>query len=383
MADNDLTSKDIYKQIQEALEPLLKNQLENDAKNKIQDFKKKCRDFINEIIKIAGGKSRKQQISERIGRLGALIRDQKNTQVLRDVLVASHKFETDLNTFLGRAVPITNIEMKTGEISILSQDQMSNMYKKARRRKGQTFRGKLTAQDIWFNKDQASEKYTNEFLEDEKRELQRDINIKTQAKAVVFHQSIRRWRKSPSMDYAQKEKNKPYIPNLYWHLPNWEDIDWSKHRIGSLNKSGMASGGAIGEGWVNYIVNEADENTIGPYIHEVYNEPLEIAIEKISQLTKEYDATPGILKGDVQVKNSQIQLAVKQGKYFNSASILGNITIAYAFLISDYSIWMAPENLKEILEQHISSLKGKASGEAIFEALTGKHFKGNTYKIII
>ena len=75
MADNDLTSKDIYKQIQEALEPLLKNQLENDAKNKIQDFKKKCRDFINEIIKIAGGKSRKQQISERIGRLGALIRD--------------------------------------------------------------------------------------------------------------------------------------------------------------------------------------------------------------------------------------------------------------------------------------------------------------------
>ena len=75
MANNDLLSQDIYNQIQIALEPLLKNRLENDAKNKIQDFKKKCRDFINEITKIAGEESRKQQISERIGRLGALIRN--------------------------------------------------------------------------------------------------------------------------------------------------------------------------------------------------------------------------------------------------------------------------------------------------------------------
>lgn len=377
------SSFNLHEEIKEKLISTMQLELTKEGKQVLENFKQECRNYITGLTHFLDIIT-PSSLASRIVGLSAIIRDNGSASTIREIEVLSHNFETKLNQFLGRAVPITHVDMNiergtAGTITILSQQEMISLYRTAR--KGTGLSAKLTQQSLLSHTDT---KFGNQFLAEQLKKLQKEIDQHTRNLQSVFTEALRRWKKSPTMNYAKKHSNQ--IPNIYWYLPfknpKIKQIGWSQ-KIGGL-KEDVASGGQFGQQWVNLVINNHNKvaSNIPQYVKNEYNSKLEEALQVFVQY--QADSVPGILIGDIKVQSdSRISLAVKQGRGFNAASIGGNIVIAFAFLKQSDIRWLQPELLKKQLEEWLPKKLQQVDWENIYAALIGQEIKGVQQPILI
>lgn len=347
----------LYDAFRTAVKDTIPKVLTEDAIEKINKFKTVCQNYLATLDNIMGSINNRESIEERIKTIGTLLHDDNNSQ--QTILVRTHQFEIELNTFLGRAVPITNVIVDVkrsdrGDINILSEEQAFSLYQNAYI-KGQSSGGLNTS--FLTNKGKS---YAGQFLQQQKKKLQEDINNRVRNMREIFIQGQYRWIRSGDMDYAKQEGEE--IPDIYYIINNRMQKGWGP-RLGSIKtkpSSGAkySSGGELGEAWVDFIVNKLTKNDdnveIGHFDSQTYDPMAESYMKKFANYTG-YDNVPGAFRGDIQVTGSDIQLAVKQGPSFNPAAVATFIAIAFSFLYAPVDEWLDPSVLRNQLQNYLGN----------------------------
>ncbi len=312
----------------------------------IADIKNEAKNYIKEINQIGQPLKNKNSLQQRFANLLTFMH--RSDENARMMVKLSHGFEIKLNEFLGRVIPLTYVT-DTGDIKIMTEVKTGQIYNKVVR--GDKYTTKI------FNAPNLIKDNPILTLSDELQQLQRQINKGVNNRRLVYSESLRRFD-NKDMDYKQRDSS--LQKTIYWHI-NQQHIHYS---------DSIPARGYIGQAYVSLIVNTPDP---GYEItrNKFYTPALETQIYKLVKEVQKADSIAGILIGDVLVlsSNGNIQLAVKQGWIFSTASIAPNLAIAYAILDIDNNSII--KNLRSILQNEMPKLV-KTSWNRIFYALTGK-----------
>lgn len=324
----------------------------------IEDFKIICKEYISGIELYLTEMEDRASLAQRIQMIGTLMHgDQTKFQ---NLLQLSHNFENAFNNFLGREVPLTWVN-SVGDIYIASEETLAKLYSKAKvdkTKSSRTYRGTLKGVN--------QSMFENNHLNPKLAKLQADINESAKNKKALLLEGRRRYHKSDKMQYAKKHQDQ--IKNIYWATTDPSDGQpkgWSNQ---------IVSSGYITEGYVAMVINTAHDQ-LNEVISFPANQPpyileYQIYIKELAEKAAEGDAIPGIIKGDINANESgSIQLAIKGGHRFSTASISGNIAIAYAMLLF-------PQNFpnRQSVKEALANLEKQytAKWQQIFEAITGQ-----------
>lgn len=348
-------------QVNIAIKTVLKETVTEQQQKAFDNLRKECQLFLQRIDRIVKKNTEQGKLIQRIQFLGQLFHGDNATQTqVSDLVIIGHNFENALNNFLNRQIPITVVS-KVGNIDILSEKTTLKVYKRATADpKGN--RGHVGG----YNQDIATNRLHNPAL----TAVQKSLDKSIKNRKSVFSEGLTRLKNSKDMDYAQKQENKGFIPNLYWIINNRFQKNWTQKKI--------ANKGFIGQGYVSLALEEdTAPSTMITYHHNPlsYNPEAEQQIRLLSQKAEQGDTIPGILQGDVKVKteNGNIQLAIKQGSNFRTAGISVNFAIAYAILHYPQNELILPKDLQASLE----SISENASGswQQVYQILTGQIIK--------
>lgn len=307
MADSSEMIKKLILQITE-------NALLEERQVDINDFIEVCQKYLNvidqELLRLQNTLSLKQRV-EQIGRLM-----HNDDTALQTMLIYSHAFEVEFNNFLKRKVHLAWVS-NAGNVYLGSEKVITEMYAKStvsifEKNKEKSYRGYVKGRVRNFNPFE---------LNAEMQKLQDDLRRSANNKRQLFQEAKRRYNKSSKLNYSPSDQ-----PGLYWAVEGgYQDgnpKNWSKR---------IASGGYIGEGYVKLLLDFPDTK-ISPVNGPSYNED-QSYIEILANYSLGGDNIPGIIRGDISAtEDGSVQLAIKQGKFFHTASIAGNIGIAKAFL---------------------------------------------------
>lgn len=339
-------------------------EIEKNQKIEIEDFKKICKNYLQTLDAILNKMQQKETLEERIFIIGQLMHEDTNS--LQELLIASHIFENALNTFLGRSIPITWVS-RLGQIFIASEEDMLKLYNTAE------INDKSGAVGLFkgINKQYFQQKMLNPKL----KQLQEQLNRSAENKKEVFLQSKRRYQKTTTKDaadlaYENQPEGKLSTPNIYWRVTRRGDkMHWSKR---------IPNAGYVTQGYVAMVLKsrrkQLNEKITFPDPSSVPDPNLYILkneqwIKRLSYYAAKGDNLPGIILGDVKAStNGDIQLAVKSGPKFRSASISGNVAIAYAFLYIQQDQLLKPQVFRRRLE-NIAQKYSQASWKKIFSQL--------------
>lgn len=327
-----------------------------------EEFKIISKNYLQEISKEIENLQTRKNLIDRIAAIGSLMHG--DVSGVQRILVLSHTYETALNNFLGRKIPITWVST-TGNIrigqesTVLSLYGSANLGLSAQHGKGKSsFTGRIEGVN--------NQTFQKELLDPQLKKLQQQITRSAQNKKQVYREAKRRYNASPDMSYAKNPKTSSFVKNIYYRVlkTNGARLRWS----GKISNPGY-----IGQGYVamvlhskNDVINDKiifpSSKTAPPY-NLIGQDYLRI----LSQYALQGDAIPGIIQGDVKAtEDGHIQLAVKQGRNFSAASIAGNIAIAYALLYKAQTGLLNGDNIRQQLENVTST-----RWQDIFEALSG------------
>ena len=350
-------------QVNIAIKTVLRETVTEQQQKAFENLRKECQLFLQRVDKIVKKNTEQGKLIQRIQFLGQLFHGDNATQTqVSDLVIIGHNFENALNKYLGRQIPLT-IVSEIGNINILSEKTIIKLYKKAESpKKARGNRGHVAN----YDQDITKNKLHNPAL----TAIQKSIDKSIKNRKAVFQEGLTRRDDSKKMDYAQKEENKAFIPNLYWIINNRHEKNWTQKKIGSP--------GYIGQGYVALALDESTApSKMITYQHNPlsYDPEAEQQIRLLSQGAQNGDKTPGILKGDVNVKleNGNIQLAVKQGKGFFTAGISVNFAIAYAILHYPQNELIMPQDLQNSLESIAVNYSDK--WDLVYQILTGQIIK--------
>lgn len=351
------------KQIDQLVKSVSEEFIQQDKILGFEQFKIICKNYIDQVQKYIFDLQNRKNLIDRIFAIGSLMHEDISS--VQSILVLSHAFEVALNTFLGRKIPVTWIS-NSGNIKIVEESKIlsaygsANLGLSAQHGKGITsYVGRIEGVN--------NKTFQKEILDPELKKLQQQLTRSSMNKKAVFQQAKRRYANSPNMSYAQNPKTSSYVQNIYWRT--------QIKRGTRLRFSGKISNyGYIGEGYVAMVLHTKNDelNTRIHYPSSQQAPPYDMAGEKYLEILSQYalqgDAIPGIIQGDVKATDDgNIQLAVKQGRNFSSASIAGNIAIAYAILYkSQNGGILNPKNIRQQLENIKTT-----NWQAIFTTLTG------------
>lgn len=247
---------------------------------------------------------------------------------LRELISAQYDFEAKVNSFLGRSI---NFAWADNEGNIFFADETSakKIYEDATINT-KNFMGKV---NISESKIKANMKNLPIFME---KQLQQGINARMQAHQMLYKEILLRWKQN------QNENNpwyKQHKNTVYWQKPP-NGIDNFNHKIWAW--SDKTNQGYISESYVGFIFNQKTilasptEFNIGSFMMTFMNEK---------------DQVPGIVKGDIIVRDTkdQVQIAVKSSN-FNTASIGPYISVAYQIIEFDGKLQnLTVDNVQNIL----------------------------------
>lgn len=352
-------------QIQELTKKVTEDVVLEEKRINAEQFKIICQNYLRMINQEIKNLQNRKNLIDRIQAIGGLMHGDVSS--VQRILVLSHTFESALNNFLGRQVPITWVS-STGNIQIASQSTILSMYGSAnlglsaqhdliKGASGRSYVGRIEGINNSI--------FQDKFLNPELQKLQQDLKRSSQNKRNVFKEAKKRYNNSINMSYASNPKTRSYVKNIYWRT----EVDGS-----SLNFSGKISNpGYIGQGYVAMILHTKGDqlNSKITFPSSSKAPPYDLISEDYLRILANYalegDVIPGIIQGDVKAdENGNIQLAVKQGRNFSAASIAGNIAIAYAMLYNAQTKLLDPKNIREQLESINTT-----NWQAIFESLTG------------
>lgn len=356
---------------QEQVEKLVKKVTEDfllDEKQlNFQQFKIICKNYLNEINKQIQNLQTRKDLMDRIQAIGSIMHG--DVSAVQRILILSHSFENALNNFLGRQIPITWVS-SSGNIQIASESTMLSLYGSAKLglsaqhditkgiQQGRSYVGRIQGVNNSIFKDK--------YLNPELQKIQQDLNRSAENKKRVFIQAKRRYNRSQNMSYASNPKTQNVVKNIYWRvaIKNGTRIHWSDR---------ISNPGYIGEGYVAMVLHTKNNQlkTRITFSDPKHMPPYDLVAEDYLRILAEYalqgDPVPGIIQGDVRAsEDGSVQLAVKQGRNFSSASIAGNIAIAYAILYHAQNNLVDAKNIKQQLQKIKTT-----NWQAIFEALTG------------
>lgn len=366
------------------LKDITKQSLSQEQEKTLKEFKIQCKSYLQAIDQLIKRKNNELTLQSRIMVIGQLMHPSNNKlSIVQDLLNRTLEFENKFNQYLGRQIPITWISTTTGEVHIATYKDEVQLFKNAKyavQKKGsaRSYRGLISG----VNENSFKNQLTGQL-----KELQNKINQQTKNRAEVYLQSLRRYDKTSkeqkdgdpqALELAKKNIGKKV---QYWRKTIRGDvINWEK----------INSRGFIGQGYIALILNHPYS---GGKIHfdtsqmPDYNLIAQDQIESLAEYAAKGDAVPGALQGDVKVDDGHIQLAVKQGPSFHTASITIDVAIAYAFLQSNQPYLLSPQNINKSLENLIQkSAKDTTSWEKIYQWLVNqpiKKVKGQQLKIII
>ena len=356
---------------QEQVEKLVKKVTEDfllDEKQlNFQQFKIICKNYLNEINKQIQNLQTRKDLMDRIQAIGSIMHG--DVSAVQRILILSHSFENALNNFLGRQIPITWVS-SSGNIQIASESTMLSLYGSAKLglsaqhditkgiQQGRSYVGRIQGVNNSIFKDK--------YLNPELQKIQQDLNRSAENKKRVFIQAKRRYKRSQNMSYASNPKTQNVVKNIYWRVATETGarINWSDK---------ISNPGYIGEGYVAMVLHTKNDQlkTRITFSDPKHMPPYNLVAEDYLRILAEYalqgDPVPGIIQGDVRAsEDGSVQLAVKQGRNFSSASIAGNIAIAYAILYHAQNNLVDAKNIKQQLQKVKTT-----NWQAIFEALTG------------
>ena len=340
--------------------------LSDEEKEEVEQLKTIARTFIDEVNKTIDNAIIGQTLQDRIKHIGQFMH--KNDTNTRKLLVIAHQFQTKLNEFIGRTVNLTYVT-KDGQIIIQTDAAAIDIYNKMIVNKsglmGKTFMGSSI---ISNNKHKKLNEQLTAFEQDiELKKLQNDIDKAVANRKQVYIIALERFNKEMSYkERTTKKGNKAYDKHsVYWHLAKDDHyIDWWP----------VPSGGAIGEGYVDMIVNSRTNQSPGPYTRRPYNRSFQLLIQDLAIRASRSDSVAGILQGDVRVgKEGTIQLAVKQSNTFSAASIGPSIGLAYAILsVNNDSILKNIRTIMQTKFQNQNKIRN-TTWQSIFIALTNDY----------
>lgn len=354
-------------QIEKTIKKVTENFLSEEKQINFKQFQIICKNYLNEINKEIQNLQNKKNLIDRIQAIGSIMHG--DASAVQRILILSHSFENALNNFLGRQIPITWVS-SSGNIQIASESDILSLYGSAKLglsaqhdvlkgiQEGKSYVGRIQGVN--------NATFKNKFLNPELQKIQEDLNRSAQNKKRVFIEAKRRYNNSENMSYASNPKHQNTIKNIYWRvaIKNGARIHWSGR---------ISNPGYIGQGYVAMVLHTKNNelNKKISFANPKNMPPYDLIAEDYLRILAEYalqgDPIPGIIQGDVKAtEDGTIQLAVKQGRNFSSASIAGNIAIAYAILYNTQYGLVDSKNIREQLQ----SVK-TTNWQAIFEALTG------------
>lgn len=351
------------KQIDQLVKSVSEDFIQQNKRLGFEQFKIVCQNYLNQVQRYISNLQNRKNLIDRISAIGQLMHNDISS--VQGILVLSHTFETALNNFLGRKIPITWVS-NTGNIQIAEESAILSAYGSANLGLSAQH-GKGTTSYVGRIEGVNNRTFQEKILDPQLKKLQQQLTRSAMNKKAVFQQAKRRYANSPNMSYAQNPKTSSYVQNIYWRV--------QIKRGTRLHFSGKISNyGYIGEGYVAMVLHTKNDelNAKIHYPTPKQAPPYDMMGEKYLEILSNYalqgDAIPGIIQGDVKAtEDGNIQLAVKQGRNFSSASIAGNIAIAYAILYkSQNNGILSPENVRQQLENVKTT-----NWQAIFTALTG------------
>lgn len=359
-----LVEDEIVKLIKSVTGDVLQQQKQLD----LQSFKIICKNYINAINIELNNLKVRASLMERVLAIGKFMHD--DITGMQKILILSHAFENAFNNFLGRKIPITWVT-SSGKIFIASEETTIDLYGSAQ----SAVRDSNTSGRIYTGKIKGIRQnmFNEEYLDPQLKQLQKQIDQSANNKRQIFQESKRRYNQSLNMEYAKQDKYKHMVQNIYWasDTKDGEPKDWSEK---------IASAGYIGEGYVAMVLNTA-HNSVNTLIsipskQPPYNPQAEKYIEILANYAAQGDAIPGIIQGDIKANESgSIQLAIKQGKSFSTASIAGNVAIAYAFLLTPQTELLSRQTIQSKLNKMGEEWKS-ASWKKIFEQISNQVVEG-------
>ena len=350
-------------QINNLIKEITVDSIQQDKKLDFEEFRIISKNYINKVQKYINNLQNRKNLLDRISAIGGLMHNDLSS--VQQLLVLSHTYQTALNNFLGRKIPITWVS-KTGNIKIVQESAIlkaygsANLGLSAQHGSGNTsYVGRIEGVN--------NSTFQKELLDPQLKDLQEQLTRSAQNKKRVFIQAKRRWNDSINMAYASNPKTANKVKNIYYRV--------AVANGSRLRSSGKISNpGYIGQGYVAMVLHTKNDQLNNKITFPTSKQapPYNLIAQDYLRILANYalqgDTIPGIIQGDVKAtEDGNIQLAIKQGSNFSSASIAGNIAIAYAILYNSQNNGiMNPE----ILRQQLENVK-TTKWQDIFQALTG------------
>ena len=234
-----------------------------------------------------------------------------NKQMLRQAISQQYLFEQHLNKFLGRTINFAWVNTDTGEILFADEVTAQKIYTQADTQasgKKMATTGKIYASVV---KNSQLSQLPNFVEENFKNVVQKRLRNHQ----ILLQTVLDRWKENHKSE-KENSWSKEHHDTVYWKHPP-EGIGNFHHPIYSW--SAKVNQGHISQEYINFIFNSMDnlqptESGIGTFM--------------MRNLGKK-DTVPGIVKGDIIIKNNEsVQIAVKSGQ-FDTASIGPYLRVAF------------------------------------------------------
>lgn len=272
--------------------------------------------FINGVEKIVNqyehqGKIQSLFSSKSLSQVANIMHESLSN--LQNLITKQYLFEEQVNAFLGRKIHFAWADNE-GKILFADEVTAQKFYATATKSKN-SYVGTVS-----FSKElQKDATKLPSFL---KGQLQQQIDLRLQSHQDLYREILLRWDDNQKENNRWSEKN-PYYPEhknqVYWRTPpkgieNSDNLRWSWSS--NFNK------GHISQGYIDFIFSQKINLTLNEH---------DIGLFMMTYVNK--NKTPGIVKGDVVVQNTndKIQIAVKSSN-FDTASIGPYISVAYQII---------------------------------------------------
>lgn len=378
---NVKNSIDLADLVTQQLKQASKKEITKEQKINIEEFKNICRVYIDTIDSLISNINQRLSLMSRISLLGSLMHNDKPT--LQSLVSLNVMFENALDNYLGRQNYLTWISTAAssiGEIRIADYETQFKIFGEYSNLAESGNRAKINGINL--------DTFKNVILNQQIATLQQKINEQTAKRGHVFGQALYRLDKTltstssnMSVDTLKKrqqnmnfvEQNKGFSSSIYWRITtDGKTLNWQR----------VSNRGFVGEAYLNLILKHPYSGETIVYRHGNGPNPppynLQIHQEQIRLLAsfiQQGDFVPGAIQGDLQLngQNGKINLAIKQGPSFHTASMTIDIAIAYAFLKEGIANQLLlPETINKSLQLMVKNCKNDTTNwTKVYQLLTG------------
>lgn len=238
-----------------------------------------------------------------------------NKQLLRQAISQQYLFEQNLNKFLGRTINFAWVDTETGEVLFADEISAQKIYVQADTQaniKESATTGKIYASVV--KNSQLSK--LPDFIEENFKNL---VEKRLRRHQSLLEKILNRWKQN----HQNKQQNfwaKDHYDTVYWRHPP-KGVEGFHHPIYAWSEK--VNQGHISQAYINFIFNSMDD---------LNDTEFGIGTFMMQKLGKK-DTIPGIVKGDIVIKeNKNIQIAVKSGQ-FDTASIGPYLRVAFQIIV--------------------------------------------------